>query len=145
MKDIRALSALMDSRFKIFGVRIGLDGIIGLIPVIGDVATTTVSIYIVVRALSMRIPFVVILQMLFNVLVDFIFGAVPILGNIFDFIWKANEKNIILIKRYKGSPVQTHQRSKLMVVSFASIVFLFFASIIYFVFKITGLIFGIFI
>lgn len=145
MKDIEALSALMDSRFKIFGVRIGLDGIIGLIPVVGDVATSAISIYIVFRALSMGFPFVVILQMLFNVLIDFVVGAVPFLGNIFDFFWRANEKNINLIKQYHGAPLQTKKRSNLLLLSFVSIVLLFFGTIGYLVFKLIGLFFGIFI
>jgi len=142
LKDLEALSKLMDSRFKIFGVRIGLDGLIGLIPVVGDVATTTVSVYIILRALSLGVPFIVILQMLFNVLIDFIVGAVPFLGNIFDFFWKANEKNINLIKNYKGAPVSTKKRSSLVIVSFASIVFVLFASMIYFIFKILSLLVG---
>lgn len=100
MKDLEALAELLDSKFKIAGFKFGLDGLIGLIPGIGDVATTAISCYIIVRAFIAGAPLSVILRMLLNILVETLVGFIPIIGNIFDFIWRANLKNINLMKDY---------------------------------------------
>ena len=140
MKDIEALSELMDTKFKIFGFRFGLDGVIGLVPVVGDVATTGVSFYIVLRAFVMGFPPVVIVRMLINILIDFVFGSIPVLGNIFDFIWKANTSNVSLMKSYASSPGQTKKRSAFFIMGFALLILCLFGLSIFIVVKILALV-----
>jgi len=142
VKDIEALSDLMDTKFKFLGFRFGLDGIIGLIPVVGDVATSGVSFYIVLRAFAMGFPPVVLARMIVNIFIDFVFGAIPVLGNIFDFFWKANVSNVSIMKSYSTSPKSTKKRSGIFLVGFLFFILCIFAALIFVVVKILGLIFG---
>ena len=91
---------LLDSRFRIpgTGLRFGLDSIIGLIPGIGDTATAATSLYVVVQAREMGCGKWTLARMLGNVAIDGILGSVPLLGDIFDFAWKANRRNIRLLR-----------------------------------------------
>ena len=125
MKDIELLSEWMDSKFKIGPFRFGLDGLIGLIPGVGDLATSLVSFYIVIRAALLGASFSVILRMLLNILIEYLVGLTPILGNIFDFIWKSNIKNIELFRKYKASPRPTAKKSGFVILSvFGTVLFL---------------------
>ena len=83
------------------GYRIGLDGIVGLIPVIGDAIGGGLSLWIVVRALKAGAPKTTILRMFINIIIDTAVGAIPIVGDLFDFIWKANLKNGRLLAAYE--------------------------------------------
>lgn len=91
---------LLDSRFRIpgTGLRFGLDGVIGLIPGIGDTATAAASLYVVVQARELGCGNWTLVRMLGNVAVDGVLGSVPLLGDIFDFAWKANRRNIRLLR-----------------------------------------------
>lgn len=102
MRRIRMLADLLDNRFVIPGTnyRIGLDAIIGLIPGIGDVATTALSAYIVYLAHQLDVPRYLLARMIFNVAVDMSVGVVPVLGDIADVAWKANLKNVRLLEHY---------------------------------------------
>lgn len=102
LRQIRALAELMDNRFVIPGTsfRIGLDGLIGLIPGIGDVATTAISAYIVYLAHQLDVPKHLLARMVFNVAVDLTVGIVPVLGDVADVAWKANLKNVRLLERH---------------------------------------------
>jgi len=85
--------------------RFGADGIIGLIfPGVGDFVTGTGSAALLFLALRERVPTVVIGRMVFNILVDTIFGSIPIIGDFFDILWKSNRKNLDLIERYRDDP-----------------------------------------
>ena len=102
LQQVRILADLMDNRFVIPGTtfRIGLDGLIGLIPGIGDVATTVISAYIVYLAHQVNLPRHVLARMIFNVAVDMTVGIVPVLGDALDVAWKANLKNVRLLERH---------------------------------------------
>ncbi|GEQ98093.1 hypothetical protein JCM17844_17300 [Iodidimonas gelatinilytica] len=101
LKRLEGLARLLDSRFRIpgLGIRVGLDAVIGLIPGIGDMAMGLVSVYLVTQALAMGSRKRVIAQMLANIGIDFIIGAIPVIGDIFDIGFKANNRNIALLKR----------------------------------------------
>jgi hypothetical protein len=90
----------MDGLFRIPGVgwRFGLDAVVGLIPGIGDTATTLVSVYILAAAVRYRVPKVTLLRMAANIGIDYVLGAVPIVGDIFDAFWKSNQMNVALLK-----------------------------------------------
>lgn len=85
-------------RIPVVGWRFGLDSIAGLVPGFGDTATTVVSFYVLIAAVRYRVPKIVILRMALNLAIDYIFGSIPILGDVFDFFWKSNRKNIDLLK-----------------------------------------------
>src|SRR5690606_12235587 len=98
--DLEHLGHWLDRVIRLPGnVRIGLDGLIGLIPGIGDAAGAIMGFYIVSRASSLGLPKAVLARMLLNVGVDTIVGAVPLLGDLFDFAFKANTRNIELMRR----------------------------------------------
>ena len=95
------LARLMDSAFRLPGTnwRFGLDGVLGLIPGIGDGCGGLVSLYLVSRAWRLKIPFITIVRMLFNTALEFVIGSIPLLGDVFDFWFKANLRNINLLRR----------------------------------------------
>jgi hypothetical protein len=99
-KSLDQLSNLMDGVFRIPGVgwRFGLDAVVGLIPGIGDTATTLVSVYILAAAVRYRVPKVTLLRMAANIGIDYLLGAVPVVGDIFDAFWKSNQMNVELLK-----------------------------------------------
>lgn len=96
------LAALLDSRWRIPGtsIRFGVDALVGLVPVLGDAATGVVSAYIVLRARSCGAEKTLVARMLGNVLLDTVVGSVPILGSLFDVYFKANNRNIRLLRRH---------------------------------------------
>ena len=100
--ELDLLAALLDSRWRIPGtsIRFGLDALVGLVPVLGDVATGLVSAYIVLRARNSGAGNGLVARMLGNVLLDTVVGSVPILGSIFDVYFKANNRNIRLLRRH---------------------------------------------
>jgi len=88
------LAWLMDSSIQIGPVSIGLDGLIGLIPGLGDVVTNIASGLIVVRAIEHGVHRAAILRMLVNLGIDTLLGSIPVAGDVFDFAFKANMKNL---------------------------------------------------
>lgn len=113
---VRWLAQLLDSKFNgPFGFRFGLDAIIGLIPFYGDLFTSLFSYYIVFVAAQAGCSPAVIIRMALNVLFEDVIGLIPIVGNIFDFVWKANDKNIALFERYQQTPKATSRSSALIV------------------------------
>lgn len=99
---LRRISELLDSAFVVPGTnyRIGLDPIIGLIPMIGDLASPIFTIGLIWQAYDLGIPKVVQLRMIVNAGIDALVGAVPFFGDLFDFGWKANEWNLALLERH---------------------------------------------
>jgi len=97
---LRALSHLLDNAIQIPGTdyRFGIDPILGLLPAGGDVVGTVLSAYLIIEAARLRMPSNVILRMAFNVVLEMIVGAVPVLGDMFDFAWKANARNLRLLE-----------------------------------------------
>ena len=88
----------LDQKFSLFGFRFGLDGIIGLIPGIGDLATTGVSAVFVADAIKAGARRRTIAKMAGNLALDFAVGAVPVAGDLFDFMFKSNLKNLRLLR-----------------------------------------------
>lgn len=108
MAELDKLSNLLDTRFKFMGVRFGLDPILGLVPGIGDAAGLVMSSAIVVQAWRIGVRKRTLARMGLNMLGDSLLGAIPILGTFTDVIWKANRRNVDLIRRdfeRRGRPV----------------------------------------
>ncbi len=97
---IEWLARWMDAQFEVPGVgwRFGLDAVVGLVPGIGDVATTVVSLYIIGLAGRYGLPRITLARMSLNVLVDMLLGAIPLVGDVFDVWWKANQRNARLLE-----------------------------------------------
>ncbi len=94
------LAELMDSEFRLpgTGIRFGIDPIIGLIPVIGDGATSVMGLAIVWEAYRLELGWGVVARMVWNLLVDFFVGLVPGLDLVLDVAWKANRRNARLLR-----------------------------------------------
>jgi hypothetical protein len=105
LKRIRLLSRLLDEQFRIPGTtyRVGLDGLLGLIPGIGDAAGALLSAYILYEAMRLGAPSTVLLRMIANIGIDTVGGAIPVVGDIFDMAWKTNKKNAALLHAYLAS------------------------------------------
>ncbi len=99
---LRRWARIFDSAFRIPGTQItfGLDPILGLIPGLGDVASPVFSLFFVWHGLRLGVPKVVLARMVLNVLIDCGVGAIPIVGDLFDFGWKANAWNLALLERH---------------------------------------------
>jgi hypothetical protein len=102
---VQRLSHLLDDWLRIPGTRyrIGLDGLIGLVPGLGDVIGTLLSAYILFEAIQLGTPKTLLLRMVGNIALETLVGAIPILGDIFDIVWKANRKNADLLDAYLRS------------------------------------------
>ncbi|MBK1842470.1 DUF4112 domain-containing protein [Azospirillum sp. YIM B02556] len=102
LERLRRLARLMDTRWRIPFTRIpvGLDGIASLVPVAGDTATALVSAYIIVEASRFGLPKALVARMVFNVLLDWAGGSVPVLGTVFDIAFKANRMNLNLLHEH---------------------------------------------
>jgi hypothetical protein len=97
-----ALAKLLDVAFILPGtnIRYGIDGIIGLIPVIGDLITTAISLWLVREARVLGAPWHVTARMLGNVALDGVVGMVPLAGDAFDVMFRANIRNVRLLRRW---------------------------------------------
>ncbi len=100
LQRVARLAYWLDDRFRIPGTRrrVGLDGLLGLIPGIGDTATTLIAAYIVFEAARLGVPRTTIARMLANIGVDFAIGLVPLVGDLADLAWKANRRNARLLR-----------------------------------------------
>ena len=99
---LRRWSVLLDSAFRVPGTQMtfGLDPIFGLIPGLGDLTTPLFAGLLLLHATRMKIPRVVQLRMVMNAAIDLAIGLIPVVGDLFDFGWKANVKNLALLERY---------------------------------------------
>jgi hypothetical protein len=102
LEQVRFIAGLMDDRFVIpgTGFRFGLDSIVGLFPGFGDVITTAISLLIVHHAWQSGASKLTLARMLGNVGIDFVVGAVPVFGDLFDVVFKANRKNMRLLEAH---------------------------------------------
>jgi hypothetical protein len=102
LNQVHLIARMMDDRFRLPGtnIRFGLDLILGLVPGLGDVVTSAISLFIVHQAWQSGASKMALARMLGNVGVDFLIGSVPILGDLFDFAWKANRRNARLLEAH---------------------------------------------
>jgi hypothetical protein len=127
----RALSRILDSAVGIPGtpLRIGLDAVLGVIPGAGDVLGAALSGYIVLIAARRGVPRSVLWRMLANVAIDTGFGAVPILGDLFDVAWRSNTRNVDLLERYSSNPREVTRSSRWLGIVVVAIILLLFLGI----------------
>jgi hypothetical protein len=99
-KGLDNLAFYLDGLFRVPGTtwRFGLDSLIGLIPNVGDTLTSFASFYILLAGVRYGVPKITLLRMAFNIGLDYVVGMVPFVGDAFDFVWKANQQNMNLIR-----------------------------------------------
>lgn len=98
-RRLRWLAWIMDRSIPIGGGRyVGLDPIIGLIPGLGDWLGAAISGVMVYEAVRLGLPVTVLVRMLANIAIEAAVGAVPVLGDIFDAAWQANQRNLRLVE-----------------------------------------------
>jgi hypothetical protein len=102
LKGMDLLARWMDSKFRIPGTnfRFGFDGLLGLIPGVGDLSTFAVSGYLVLLMVRNGASGNVLARMILNIVIDAALGAIPLIGDLFDFVHKANVKNMKLMQQY---------------------------------------------
>jgi len=105
----------MDARFQIPGIpiRFGLDGLIGLIPGIGDTINLGVAGYIVLEGVRLGAQKRAIYHMIFNIFLDWFIGLIPLIGDIFDVTWKGNLRNIRILQKALSDQVRHETIDKL--------------------------------
>jgi Domain of unknown function (DUF4112) len=96
---IEKLAWIMDNSIPIGRWRVGLDGIIGLVPGLGDLVGALISALIVAAGVRARLPRSAIARMVVNVGIEAVVGVVPFLGDLFDMAWKANTKNVEIFRQ----------------------------------------------
>jgi hypothetical protein len=107
-EQLRRLEILLDEAFRIPGtqIRFGIDGIIGLVPGLGDVLAGLLSLVIPVAAWIRGVPYVTLVRMAANLGIGVLIGTIPLFGDIFDIAWKPNRRNYLLLQRHLGEPRQ---------------------------------------
>jgi hypothetical protein len=86
------------------GRRVGLEPILGIIPGVGDLVTGAAGFWLIAEATRFGVPRVVLVRMLVNTLIDLAVGAIPFLGDAFDFVFKSNARNLALFRRHALDP-----------------------------------------
>jgi hypothetical protein len=116
---LERLADLLDNAIPIPGTswRIGLDPLLGLAPGVGDALGAAASAWILIEAVRFGVPRAVLLRMLYNIVVDTALGSVPGAGDLFDFVWKSDSKNLDLLRRHLAQPGKTRRASRLLLVA----------------------------
>lgn len=101
LERARWASEVLDEAIRVPGTdyRIGLDPLVGVLPVAGDALAALVSLYIVVEGIRAGAPVWLVFVMLLLVAIDFLVGSIPVVGVVFDAVWKANKWNVSLLER----------------------------------------------
>ncbi len=115
---LRRLAWLLDESIPLpGGFRVGLDGVIGLVPVLGDLFGAWATSSILWEARRAGAPRSLMLRMAGNLLLDMALGLVPVLGDVFDFGFKANSRNLRLLLEFQQQPARSQASSRLFVVA----------------------------
>lgn len=101
-RRLEAVEALLERMFVVRGINrpVGLDSILGLVPVLGDVITASMGAWLVWEARNLGMSKFQLTRMAANVGVDTALGAIPLVGDLFDFVFRSNSKNLRIVKRY---------------------------------------------
>lgn len=111
---LRQLADLLDSRFRIPGTKqtFGVDAVLGVVPVVGDLAGLLASAVVVARAIGLGARGWTLASMLLNVALDATLGSVPVAGTVFDVVWKANSRNVRLLEAHLQDPVEARRAAR---------------------------------
>ncbi|RYZ10419.1 MAG: DUF4112 domain-containing protein [Alphaproteobacteria bacterium] len=110
VERLKQLEMLLDRQFSIGGIKFGLDSIIGLVPVVGDLVTGAIGYYIISEAKRLGVSRLTRARMYTNWGVDVTVGAIPVVGDMFDLAFKSNTKNVRLLLADLEKQEQREQR-----------------------------------
>jgi len=118
IEHLRRVSRFLDSAIRIPGTsyRFGADSLSGLLPGIGDFLSAVFSVYIAYKAYILGVSLSGIIRMGINIVIDTIVGVIPLLGDLFDVGWKANNKNVELLEEH-GADLKTNSRGIILAIS----------------------------
>lgn len=103
----RKLVRLLDTKFHVFGIRFGIDPLLDMIPGAGNIVAAVTSCYLFWIAKELHVPTGVYVRMIGNIVLDFVFGVVPVIGIVFDVLYKSNVKNFSLLETYFDPEILT--------------------------------------
>lgn len=142
MREVETLAWLLDNSIPVPGTggrRFGIDAVIGLVPVVGDLVSGSIGLYVVWRASRMGLPRVVVVRMLVNAALDLAIGAIPVLGDAFDLWFKANTRNLGLMRRHLEHPDTSTRNEWLVLVGLLVVVVVIIGLLGWFVVSLVGL------
>lgn len=123
--EVEALAWLLDNSIPVPGTggrRFGIDALIGFVPVVGDLASGLIGLFVVWRGSRLGVPRVVVARMLVNSIIDIAIGAIPFIGDAFDLWFKANTRNLALIRRHVDEPDGSTAREWLVLMGLLGLV-----------------------
>ena len=128
---LKLLSERLDNSIKIPGTnqKIGIDAIIGIIPILGDFIGAIFSTYILYSGIKMGVSSKIVKKMATNIAIEFILGSIPIIGDIFDALWKANKRNVELIEK---ATLENQENNRLNHLIMASLIIIILGLILVF-------------
>jgi len=121
---LKLLSERLDNSIKIPGTnqKIGIDAIVGIIPILGDFIGVIFSTYIMYSGIKMGVSSKIVKKMAANIAIEFIIGSIPIIGDIFDALWKANKRNVELIEEATIENQENYRLNYLIMASLISLI-----------------------
>jgi hypothetical protein len=125
LSEVEALAWLLDNSIPVPGTggrRFGIDAVIGFVPVVGDLASGVIGLFVVWRGSQLGVPRVIVARMLVNTVIDIAIGAIPFIGDAFDLWFKANTRNLALIRRHVEEPEVSTTREWLVVMGMVALV-----------------------
>lgn len=130
VEHLRRLGYLLDNSIPIPGTRfrIGLDALIGLVPGVGDLVGGAFSLYIIMQSARIGVPRALLARMGWNVAVETVVGAVPLLGDLFDAGYKANLRNLALLQQHLDRPRESRRAGRKFAILLAGAVLLLIAA-----------------
>ncbi|MGH1423075.1 MAG: DUF4112 domain-containing protein [Hyphomonas sp.] len=109
LRHFRVFAKLMDAKFSLFGIRFGLDSILGLIPIAGDISMGVAGIVALISAFRLKLPLSAKIHILWNLGFDTLLGSIPIVGDIFDFFFRSNTKNFKVVEKHLARKIKRQQ------------------------------------
>lgn len=100
LKTATALTDFLENKFSLFGYRFGVDALLGFVPWLGDFITMILSGYLIWIGMQMKLPQDKVNKMITNVIMDFMVGSIPLLGDIGDVVFRANSRNLDILRSY---------------------------------------------
>ena len=131
-RQVETLSSVLDSKFRIPGtqIRFGVDAVLGIVPGIGDSIGLIASAAVISQAIGLGARGFTLARMFANVGVDALVGSIPLLGTLFDVVFRANERNVRLLARHVDDPLAAKQRSKALLIAIPVAMVLVWLSIV---------------
>lgn len=97
LKNAQYITEFLDTKYQLLGIKIGIDPFLNFIPLIGSFIGSLMSAYILWIAVKMQVKSTILLQMLGNILIDYLLGLIPVFGFLTDIVFKANVRNLRLL------------------------------------------------